>query len=458
MARKIQDFTVGKPGKKLLLFSVPLIITMVLQNLYNMADSVIVGRFVNENALAAVGTSGSVTLVVLMLISGATQGASVIMAQFIGAKDEMRVKKTIMNACYIIIGLSILFGALGMIFSRAILRLINVPEENNILNYADLYLKIIFAGSVFTGFYNMANATSRALGDSVTPMIVLVITSVLNVGLNILFVTAFGMTTDGVAYATVIATIISGIVCWIILWKKAPMIRPNREALKFDPEIVKMIVRIGIPSALQSSTTSIGALLMQSLVNGFGGTVMAAMAGATKIEALVSYPPGGITQGTQVFTGQNVGAGKFDRVKEGFIAGIKIIAVYSVFSALVMILAGKPFMGLFTTEGGEIVKIGYIYLVICGVGVFFCGLTFQTRAVLAGAGDATVSAVMSVLEIVVRVISAFLLSRYTPLGYIGVFLGTPIGWIVAGAFGLIRYKNGKWKEKRLVKDAAPAEG
>lgn len=451
MAKATRDFTQGHPGKQLLLFSWPLILAMVLQNLYNMADTLIVGRFLGDTAMGAVGTAGTVTNVVLMLVGGATQGASVVISQYIGAKDEGNVKRALMTAVYIIVGLALVFGVVGLMASSSLLRMINVTGEANDL--ASEYLKIIFAGTIATALYNMGYVISRSLGDSITPMIVLVFTSILNVGLNVLFVVSFHMGVAGVAYATILATAIAAAICWVIIWRRCPIIRPDKDSIRLDGPMAKVIAKIGIPSALMSSTNMIGILVVQSLVNGFTTAtlpVMAAYAAATKLEAMISYPPGGISQGMQILAGQNVGAGKFERVGQGLKAAIQIIAVYSVFSGAVLILGGKALMGLFTSTQATI-DIGYAYLVITAIGLFLCGVVFTIRYTLNGAGDASASALLSVIELVARVAGAYIFSHYTSLGYIGIFIGTPVGWLAASVVAVVRFKGGKWKEKRIVK-------
>lgn len=451
MARKTRDFTVGDPAKELLIFSWPMILAMVLQNLYNTADTLVVGRFVGDIAMGAVGTSGSVTTVVLLLMTGATTGMSIIISQYIGAKDERNVRSTLMTGIYIVLGCAAVFGALGFAFARQLLQIIKVSDPQT-LEFGVIYLRIIFAGTIATAMYNMGNAVSRALGDSVTPMIVLAITCVLNVGLNVLFVAAFQMGVAGVGYATVLSTIISAVVCWVIIWQRFPIIRPDKASLRMNKRITVTLIRIGIPSALQSSTLSIGALLVQSMVNSFTTTalpVMAAYAAATKLEALISYPPGGITTGLQFFAGQNVGAGKFERVELGFRAALKIIIIYSVCSCIFLCLLGGPLMTFFTNTPVT-VDIGRQYLIITGISVIFCGTVFLTRSTLVGAGDASSGVIISGIELGTRIVMAYVLSHFTPLGYIGVFLGSPIGWICGSAYGFIRYRSGKWKEKRLV--------
>lgn len=374
---------------------------------------------------------------------------SVIISQFYGARDEKRLKNAVVTSFYLILGLSLLFSLLGALFSRKILEYMRVPA--NVLDDATTYLRIIFLGSVATAIYNVTFSLSRAVGDSLTPMLVLILTSILNVALNILFVASFGMGVAGVAYATIISTAISAVVSGVLLWRKTPILHPTHESLKADPAIVRMIVKIGVPSALQSAAMAVGHLTLQVLVNGYGSTVMAALAGATKIEALVAYPPGGLTGGMQIFTGQNVGAGQFDRVRHGFRTVLALIGGYAALTAPTFILFGRAFMGLFTSQGGEMVEVGYTYLVIAGLGSFLCGLVFHTRSTLIGAGDASMAVVISFLDIGVRIVAAIVLSRF--FGYVGVFLATPVGWLVAGGYGTYRYLSGKWQHKRLTKEA-----
>jgi len=431
----------------------PIVVSMILQNLYNVADMVIVGRYVGDDALAAVGSTGSLSMLVIMLMQGATMGMSVVISQFYGARDEIMVKKTVVTSFYLIVAVAIVFGVLGAIFSRELLRLINVPD--NILNDAVTYLRIIFLGSVATALYNMVSQISRATGDSITPMVMLIISSLLNVGLNILFVLAFDMAVAGVAYATVIATVFATVVCFIYTWKRLPVIHPTKETIKPDTEVIRMVIKIGIPSALQSSTMVIGQILVQSIINGFGSVVIAAYSAATKIEALVSNPPGGFTSAMQVYAGQNVGAGNFSRVKKGFNVSLKIILVYTVISSTIMIVLGRQLMSIFTKTDSAMIDIGREYLILAAIGSLFCGIVFLTRSTLNGAGDASAGVWISALELLGRVAGAFALAKL--FGYIGAFAGGPIGWFIGGAYGTVRYLSGGWKKKRLVKTDIQAE-
>ncbi len=335
------DFTSGSPIKKLFLFSLPLVAIMILESLYNTADSIIVGRYVGQDALSAVSSVGTLSSLVMMLVYGACTGISVIISQYAGAKNALMVKRSAITGTYFIAVLSIVLGAAGTILAPRLLTLINVPDD--IRDDALLYLRVILLGTPVFSFYSMADAVSRAMGDSVTPMIVLIVSAVINIALNMLFVVVFHMAVAGVAYATVIAEGISAVVCAVIIWHKLPLIRPNRESVKPDRTVLKNIVRLGVPSVLESSTSSVGNVAVAALLNTFGSTVIGAYNSALKIEMLVSYAPGGFTGGMQVWTGQNLGAGKPERVKKGYNATVAAIAVYSLFSAPVGYTAGAVF-------------------------------------------------------------------------------------------------------------------
>lgn len=450
----MQDFTTGPPVRKLLIFAVPFIVSTVLQNLYGAADSVIVGRYVGETAMAAVGTTTAVTSLVLMFMSGATLGMSVVAAQFRGAGDTANLRRTVSTSMYLITVLSLLFGAVGIVLAEPLLRLIQVPPEA--LDDAVRYLRIIFFGSAATAYYNMANSLSRAMGDSMTPMVVLVIASVLNIGLNLLFVARFAMGVAGVGYATVIATALSAAASWALLLRKIPLLRLRGEDWRPSLRIAGIVARVGLPSALQTSSLSLGRLLMQSMVNGFGTTVMAAFSAATKIEAFISYPPGGITGGMQIFTGQNVGANKLERVHLGYRGAALAVILYSMASGVVMCFFGRELVALFDPDNVEMARIGGIYLVWSGIGVTFCGILELSKSTLIGAGDTASSVYATITDMGVRLAAAFLLSRTAGLGYVGLFLGTPIGWLAASALSYGIYKQGRWKRKRIAAQAPPA--
>lgn len=429
---------------------------MILQALYNTADSIIVGRLVGEEALAAVSSTGSVMRLVLMMMQGASLGLTVMLSQFFGAKEEIMVKKVIATGSYIVVGLSIVLGILGAILAPLLLRLINVPD--NIMPDATLYLRIIFLGTPVSSIYNLANGISRSTGDSMTPMIVLIISAILNVILNYIAVKFLGLAVAGVAYATIIAQAMSAVVCVIIVWRRLPLIRPNRETAGFDLGVLKGIVKIGVPSVIQSSASSVGNLLISSILNGYGSTVIAAYYSALKLEMLISYAPGGFTGAMQVWTGQNIGAQKYDRIKLGYNASAKIIAVYSIISAAIMLLFGRQLLGLFISDknaSAEFINIGTQYLAIACTGLFSVGFLFLSRSTLVGAGDANIVLVTTLIELGGRLAAAYGLSKL--FGYTGFFFAAPVGYTCGAIFATIRYLGGKWKDKSLVKAMAGAE-
>lgn len=450
MGKKKTDLTQGNITLQLLQFGLPIVASMILQNLYNVADSLVVGRFIGDHALAAVGSTTSVSQFVLLLMGGATTGMGVIVSQYYGAgkEEEKNVKRAICTSFYIILMLAVVLGILGVLFSRQLLHgLMGVPED--VLEDSVLYLKIIFWGAVPTALYNMAFGISKALGDSVVPMLVLVVTCILNIGMNVLFVAGFSMGVAGVGYATVLATMISAVICILILWKKQTIIHPEKDTIAFDWTIARHMVKIGIPSALVTATISIGNMITQRFINGYGATVMAAYSAANKIEMLLAYTPGGLTGAMQFFTGQNVGAGNYDRVKQGYRAMMKIGLVYTAIAMTVMIVFRTPLIGIFSKEGGDMVLIGGQYLVVSAIGQIFLNITYMSKSTLIGAGDSMAPVYVGLLEMAGRIIGGVVLASF--FGYLGVFAGLPIGWGLGMIYGVSRYMSGSWMKKRLVK-------
>ena len=444
------DFTVGAPLPKLVRFALPIVAVYILQQFYNTADTLVVGRFVGENALAAVGSSGQVTGVVLALISGATLGMSVVVSQYFGAKDEVRLKKSIMTSLYMVIGLSLIFSVFGAALARPLLRLMQTPE--NILDDATLYLRIIFLGSLATAMYNAANSVSRSLGDSMTPMIVLVICAILNVGLNLLFVAVFRMGVAGVGYATVLASALSAVACVWILCRKMPVVIPQKESMPWDGEVALSVTKIGVPSALQSASMALGNVTLQGLVNSFGSTVIAGFSAATRIDNLISWPPGGFTNAMQYYTGQNIGAGKPERIKQGVRVTLLVVIAYSLAAAAITIPLRFKLMALFSREGGEMIAVGARYLLIVALFWSGAGINHCFKSLLTGAGDAAAAVWVSAGEMGARIIFSFVLSHF--IGWGGLAVGVPVGWFTASLLGWLLYRKGNWKKKSVVRNDA----
>jgi len=405
----------------------------------------IVGRYVGADALAAVGTTGNITNLLLMLMGGATSGVSVVVAQIYGSGDSSRMRESVATSFALVSLLAVVLGALGMVFTMPLLRLINVPE--NVMGDAALYMRIILAGALVTGLYNMASSLLRAMGDSVTPLIFLIVSSVLNVVMNLLFVAKLRMGVAGVAYATVIATALSAISCIIYGWIRMPQLRFGLKDLRLDLALTAMIAKVGLPSSLMSSTINIGMIMIQALVNSYGSTVMAAYTLGLKMEGLFGCLAFSVAGAMQIFAGQNVGAGNYERVRKGFRAALMISMCYIAVASPCLLLFGKNILGLFTTDSAEVIRIAYQYCVMIALSEPFVVLLITTRNTMHGAGDAMIPLVMGLFELISRFICSYFLS--IPFGYIGVFLGTPLAWVSAATMGIIRYRSGKWETKRL---------
>jgi len=439
------NLTKGNPTKLLLRFIAPMLISTIFQQFYNVADTMIVGRYVGADALAAVGTTGNITNLLLMLMGGATSGVSVVVAQIYGSGNTGRMRQSVATSFILVSILAVVLGGLGICLTKPLLRLINVPET--VIPNAALYMRIVLAGALASGLYNMSSSLLRAMGDSVTPLVLLLISRVLNVLLNLLFVAKLGLAVAGVAIATVIATAISAVLCMIYGWHKMPMLRFGLKDMKLDLQLTLMIAKIGVPSSLMSSTVNIGMIMIQALVNSFGSTVMAAYTLGLKMESMFNCVSFSLSGALQIFAAQNVGAGDYKRVKEGFRAGLKLALCYVAVAGPCLLIFGKAILGLFVPDDAEVIRIAYQYCSMIAVSYPFVVILITTRNTMHGAGDAMIPFVMGMFELISRFICSYFLS--IPLGYIGVFLGTPLAWITACIVGVVRYRSGKWMTKRL---------
>ena len=443
------NLTKGNPTKLLLRFIAPMLVSTIFQQFYNVADTMIVGRYVGADALAAVGTTGNITNLMLMLMGGATSGVSVVVAQIYGSGNTSKMRQSVATSFILVSILAIVLGGLGIVLTRPLLGLINVPE--NVIPDAMTYMRIILAGALASGLYNMSSSLLRAMGDSVTPLVFLVISGILNVIMNLVFVAKLGLGVHGVAIATIIATAISAVLCMIYGWHKMPMLRFGLKDMKLDLQLTLMIAKIGVPSSLMSSTVNIGMIMIQALVNTYGATVMAAYTLGLKMESLFNCISFSLAGALRIFAAQNVGAGDYQRVREGFKAGLKLALGYVAIAGPCLLIFGKAILGLFTPDNPEVIRIAYQYCSMIAVSYPFVVVLITTRNTMHGAGDAMIPFVMGMFELVSRFICSYFLS--IPLGYIGVFLGTPLAWITACIMGVIRYRSGKWMTKRLKIDS-----
>lgn len=448
MARAItRDMTTGSSTKLILKFSLPMLIGNLFQQIYNMVDSIVVGRFVSKDALAAVGATGSIMFLIFGLSFGLSAGVSIVISQYFGAKDYDNVRKGFATSTYIIIGASLIMGAFGFLSSRWLLELLNTPPS--IIEQSNIYLKISYAGILGVACYNGMAAVLRALGDSTTPLIFLIIASVLNVILDLLFVVNFGWGVAGVAIATIISQWVSAIGCIIYAMTKVKLLRIPLKEFKPDLPIFKKCIRLGIPVALQNSFVSISMMVLQGVINSFSEVVIAATTVVSRIEQLVLQPSMSLGAAVASFTGQNIGAGKIDRVKKGIKSATFIILTFSLIMLPVMYFGGEYIMRLFTQKQDiDVVRHGVQGIRITSFFYSFVGLIFITRNFLSGTGDIQIPLIMGITEVICRVAFSSLFA--SQIGFTGIFWATSVTWFITGILGVIRVASGKWKNKSII--------
>ena len=422
------DMTTGNPVKLILLFSIPLLIGNIFQQFYSMVDTIIVGRFVGVEALAAVGTTSSMVFLVNGFVMGLTSGFAVLISQKYGAKDEAGVKKAVASSITLSIIATIIVTFISVISAKPLLTLMNTPS--NIMKDASTYIIILYAGNVAIIFYNMMAAILRALGDSKTPLYFLIVSSVLNIILDLVLIINFKMGVAGAAYATVISQGVSALLCVIYTYKKYKILRLKKEDFKVKKKYYRKHLKIGIPMALQFSITAIGIMTVQSAINIFGSTVIASYAASSKVLQLVMQPATtlGVTMAT--YCGQNIGAKRYDRIKLGVKKCVQISIITSLISAMVLIFLGKYFVMMFVSNpDAEILSYAQQVLNISAIFFIPLGLIFVYRNALQGIGDSFIPMMAGVYELVARAIVAFTLPKV--LEFMGICLADPVAWFAA---------------------------
>ena len=451
------DMTKGSPVKLILLFSIPLLIGNIFQQFYSMVDTIIVGRFVGVDALAAVGSTGSMSFLVNGFATGLTSGFAVLVSQRFGAKDEKGLRKAVSSALVLTVISVIIITLISLISAKPLLRLMNTPE--NIMGDAYTYIKIIYGGVIATVAYNLIASILRALGDSKTPLYFLIIASVLNIILDLVFIINFNMGVAGAAYATIISQGVSAILCLIYTYKKFSVLRLKREDFKVKRKYYNKHLKIGIPMALQFSITAIGIMIVQGALNIFGSDIIASYTAASKALQLVMQPAitFGVTMAT--YCGQNLGAREYIRIKEGVRACTKISIITSLIAGATLILLGKYFVMMFI-ENPTTEILASAQEVLNYAAIFFIplGLIFIYRNALQGIGDSFVPMMAGAYELIARALVAFILPSF--IGFTGICLSDPIAWIVAAVpLGftylkrikkLLKNEENSYKEVKLV--------
>ena len=446
--KNMQDMTVGSPAGHILRFALPLLIGNLFQQFYNMVDSLVVGNFVGANALAAVGACGSMNFLFFSLSSGLAIGIGIIVAQYFGAKDEENIRMTIANSIYVLSAVAIVVSVLGIIFSPALLRLLQTPDS--IMADSVLYMKTTCAGIVAIAAYNGVASILRALGDSKTPLYFLILASLINMVLDLLFVLRFEWSVFGVALATIIAQAVAAVTCIIYAYVKVPYFRLTAEQLRPQKEIIKRSFVLGIPLALQNSMIAVSCMVLQGVVNTFGETVVAAYTIIGRIEQVVQQPYSSLGAAITTYTGQNVGANKLERVKKGYHQAIIMVLIFSILLLPICYLFGEQIIGAFVKEP-EVIAIGVKALRINSLFYFGLGMIYVPRALLNGAGDTGFAMLNGFTEVACRILYSQVLTRIPALGYWGIWVTTGATWATTAVVCVIRYTKGKWKQKALVK-------
>lgn len=448
----LKDMTEGSETRHILAFTMPLFIGNVFQQAYNMVDAVIVGRYIGQNALAAVGTSFPVLYLMISFVLGLTVGASVIISQLFGAKDYRNLKRAISTFIFVLLATAVGISLIGLIATRPLLALLRTPEE--IIQDAASYMMVTFAGTIFLFGYNAISGVLRGLGDSRTPLYFLILSSILNIYLDILFVKSFGMGVAGAAYATMISQALSMIFCAVYAYTKIELFHFSLRDWVFDKEIFKNAIKLGIPASIQQMLMSMGMMAMQGFVNSFGSVTMAAFTAAGRVDSIAVLPIQSYGMALSTFTAQNVGANRFDRVKKAYRATLVMVLLTCLLAAMIMTYLGNGIISMFIKGGDqEVIRQGAQYLAIISVFYVFAGIMFVTTGMLRGAGDMIPSSASTLVSLVVRVITAYILSMFTPLGYLGIWWAIPVGWVFGLAVALFRYKQGGWKSKAVVANA-----
>ncbi|NLL80291.1 MAG: MATE family efflux transporter [Clostridiales bacterium] len=439
----ITDLTEGNIHKKLWLFSIPMLISVAFQQIYNIADSMIAGRFAGESALAAVGASYPITMLFIAVAMGCNIGCSVIISQLFGAKDIASLKTAVYTTYLSCAALSVILTILGFLTSTPLLNLIHTPQD--IFADSRLYLNIYIGGLIFLFLYNVCTGIFNALGDSRTPLFFLIGSSVANILLDLWFVISFQMGVAGVAWATFLAQGVSAILSLFTLMKRLQKMNTLDPVSLFSISMLGKISNVAIPSILQQSFISIGNMFIQSLVNGFGSGVIAGYSAAIKLNtfAITSFTT--LANGLSTFTAQNIGAGKTERVKKGFLSGM-LLALFIVLPFFcTYFFANTQMMLLFLTDSGTTaLQTGKEFLILVSPFYFVVCTKLMADSILRGSGAMRYFMITTFTDLVLRVLLAFLLAPR--FGARGIWMSWPIGWSTAALLSLIFYFSGVWRK------------
>lgn len=442
-----KDLTEGRVAPILIKFALPLLLSMVFQQLYNIADSLVAGKFISEEALAAVGNSYEITLIFIAFAFGCNMGTSILVSQFFGAKRYDDVRLAITTSYISTFVLVVVLTICGILGTDGLLSLINTPQE--IFADSALYLDIYIYGLVFLFFYNLATGVFSALGDTRTPFVFLAISSTANIFMDILFVTAFSMGVDGVAWATFICQGVSCILANAVLVKRiSSMTKGLEKGRLFDRRMFFKFIYLAVPSILQQSFVSVGNILVQTIINSFGSAVIAGYSAAIKLNNLVITSTTTLANAVSSFTSQNIGAAKYERVVSGWRVGIAFTECMLIPIILLFTLGADLVLRIFLDDVSSLaMATGRSFLLIVAPFYLVVAIKNISDAVLRGAGDMKPFMADTFIDLLLRVGLSWLFSSYW--GTVGIWLSWPVGWSVATVISIFFYLSGHWK-KRIV--------
>lgn len=441
----MRDFTSGRIGRQIILFSLPIIAGNFLMQLYQIVDCAIVGQYLGKQALAAVGASMPVVFTTIALIIGIGSGASVVISQYFGAKQNENIRLTSDTLHIFLLVSGVAIAVLGYFFSDDIFRMISLPPE--VVPQATTYLQIYLAGMVLLFGFNTISSILRGVGDSVTPLYFLALSAVLNVGLDLLFILVFQWGVAGAAWATVVS---QGAAYFAAIWyinRKNSVFKIHLLKLKFNWRIFRQCVNYGIPTGIQQSFVALGGLALMAIINEYGTDVIAGYTAGMRVEALAVIPAMNFSMALTSFVGQNIGAGRIDRVKKGLRLTLWFSSVTCVVITALIIVFGERILGLFSDDVA-VIDVGVEYMVICSSFYLFFNAMFVINGMLRGAGAVIFPMFSTVMSLwAIRIPVALLLSR--EMGQTGIWWSIPIGWAAGLLMVVIYYRTGKWKNNSI---------
>ena len=430
------NMTIGNPMSLIIKFSIPMLLGNLFQQVYNLADSIIVGKLVGSDALAAIGATNSITFLFFALCNGIGAGGGIVTSQSFGRGDAKEVKKCISNTGYIMIVFPLIVGIAAFFLARPILLLLNTPD--NIIADSLIYMRIMSIGIVFVSMYNYISSMLRALGDSKTPLYFLIFSCILNVFLDIFFVYSLGMGVMGAGVATVISQFLSGIGCALFAWKKNEYFRLKKDDMQIDHSITRSVIKLGVPLLLQFSLISISCMALQRVVNSFGPVVIAAFTATTRVEQLIHQPYTTLGTALSTYTGQNFGARKKNRIIAGYRKSLLLMVIFSAVMLPVMYIFGDDIMSFFVDET-EVIETGAKALQITSLFYAFLGVIYVVRGVLNGMGDAFFALLNGIVEVIGRFTVPILLVSIPLFGVWGIWWSVGIVWFISGFTAWLRY-------------------